>query len=263
MTRVSRYRNTLWVDSTRHWPQATSDAVKPVENLKSLENLDVVVGLQHPPTYTVGRRGLHKIDKQEQDRLTSLGAAYRETLRGGEITFHGPGQLVIYPILNLRRHDVKLRDYIHILEEATIRTCNEYGIQAGRTSDTGVWVDHQNKIAAIGVHARRFVTSHGIALNCNTDLSWFNQITPCGIPDKGVTSLQAELDKQRQPAARPNAQASNASPDFYDMKIPSVTVSAVFPVWLRNFGQLLGVNTAPLLQTDPGVAQKIRNIQKL
>lgn len=150
--------------------------------------------VEHKPVYTIGIR-TSGYDASEEQRLNSLGAEFYRTNRGGLITFHGPGQLVAYPILNLNAFTKSMKWYICTLEETIIQMCKlSFGIKASRSSDTGVWVD-QNKICAIGVHGRRYVTTHGLALNCDIDLKWFSHVVPCGIPDKGVASLTSVLKK--------------------------------------------------------------------
>uniref|UniRef100_A0A9J7XDQ5 lipoyl(octanoyl) transferase n=1 Tax=Cyprinus carpio carpio TaxID=630221 RepID=A0A9J7XDQ5_CYPCA len=114
--------------------------------------------------------------------------------RGGLITFHGPGQLVCYPVLNLGCFRKSVRWYVCELERTVIKTCAQFGIEASTSPDTGVWAG-DNKICAIGIHCGRYITSHGLALNCNTDMSWFDNIVPCGIMGKGVTSLSRELGR--------------------------------------------------------------------
>ncbi|KAL4706821.1 hypothetical protein ACJJTC_010055 [Scirpophaga incertulas] len=152
-------------------------------------NYDTVLFVEHKPVYTVGIRD--DTSKSEILRLQDLGAEFRKTNRGGLITFHGPGQLVVYPVINLKHFTASVKWYVHSLEETVIKMCEELGIKANRSPHTGVWIG-DNKIAAIGVHASRYVTTHGISLNCDNDLSWFKYIDPCGIKDKGVTSLTQE-----------------------------------------------------------------------
>ncbi|XP_011312097.1 putative lipoyltransferase 2, mitochondrial [Fopius arisanus] len=148
--------------------------------------------IEHNPVYTVGIR--HK-DYTEEDitNLKSTGAEFHKTNRGGLITFHGPGQLVVYPIINLRDFQPSVRWYVCQIEKMIIRLCAEFGIKGETSPDTGVWV-RDKKICAIGIHGSRYVTTHGLGLNCNTDLKWFEHIVPCGIEGKGVTSLSRELD---------------------------------------------------------------------
>ncbi|XP_059048991.1 putative lipoyltransferase 2, mitochondrial [Achroia grisella] len=158
--------------------------------MKGIEtNYDTLLLVEHKPVYTVGIRD--ETPKSDVLRLRELGAEFKKTNRGGLITFHGPGQLVAYPIINLKHFKPSVKCYVHNLEETVIQICDELGIKANRSPHTGVWVD-DNKVAAIGVHASRYITTHGIALNCDNDLSWFDHIDPCGIKDKGVTSLTKE-----------------------------------------------------------------------
>ncbi|XP_029457933.1 putative lipoyltransferase 2, mitochondrial [Rhinatrema bivittatum] len=148
---------------------------------------------EHEPVYTVGlRRGPYP--QAEEARLRRLGAAFHRTERGGLVTFHGPGQLVCYPLLDLRALRLSLRAYVAELEETALGLCRRFEVQARRSPDTGVWV-RDDKICAIGVHCGRFITSHGLALNCNMDLTWFDHIVPCGLEGKGVTSLSRELNR--------------------------------------------------------------------
>ncbi|XP_014203963.1 putative lipoyltransferase 2, mitochondrial [Copidosoma floridanum] len=150
-----------------------------------------LVLLEHNPVYTVGIRNKGYTEKDEA-RLRSLNADFYRTNRGGLITFHGPGQLVAYPVINLKKFESNVRCYVSQIEKMIIRLCAEFGLRGKTSPDTGVWIEDR-KICAIGIHASRYITSHGLALNCNTDLSWFEHIVPCGIEDKGVTSLSKEL----------------------------------------------------------------------
>ena len=136
-----------------------------------------------------------------QALLDTRGVEVHEAERGGDVTFHGPGQLVVYPIVDLQVHKPDLHWYLRMLEEACIRVCDGFGIEAGRQKgQTGVWVDGR-KIASIGVHARQWVTWHGFALNVTTDLSFFDLMVPCGIPDVRMTSIAAELVSRGEPVA--------------------------------------------------------------
>ena len=149
---------------------------------------DSLLLLEHPPTYTLGRRTEASHLLLPRERLERLGAAVVDVDRGGQATYHGPGQLVGYPIVGLRGWGGP-REYVRALETVLIGTLDYYGVQAGRVDGlTGVWVGDR-KIAAIGVKVSRGVTSHGFALNVTTDLSWFDHIIPCGVHDKEVTSL--------------------------------------------------------------------------
>ena len=154
--------------------------------------------VEHAPVYTLGKNGRNENLLIPQAYLESLGASFFHIDRGGDITFHGPGQLVGYPILDLEQIGIGLRDYIAALEEAAIRTVAHYGIQADRIAGaSGVWLDvatpRPRKICAIGVRSSRFVTMHGFALNVSTDLEWFDRIHPCGFTDRGVTSIEKEV----------------------------------------------------------------------
>lgn len=153
---------------------------------------------EHNPVYTLGRHGNDNNLLIDKHRLQQLGAEVKRVDRGGDITFHGPGQLVCYPILDLEHYHLGLKQYLHTLEEAVIRTCSDYGIHSSRVNGaTGVWLDvhlpKERKICAMGVRSSHFITMHGLALNVNTDLNFFNYINPCGFTDKGVTSIKQEL----------------------------------------------------------------------
>ncbi|KAE9555648.1 hypothetical protein FO519_001119 [Halicephalobus sp. NKZ332] len=163
---------------------------------------------EHYPTYTVGLRG-HLYSEEEEARLKSIGAEFHRIKRGGMITYHGPGQLVAYPVFDLRT--IRLREnnsrsglslgvkaFVNSVEEVLIQLLtDDYRIPGvSRTEDTGVWVDGYRKIAAIGIQVRHGITSHGLALNCNTDLSWFDLIVPCGLEGKESTSITKELSRE-------------------------------------------------------------------
>jgi lipoyl(octanoyl) transferase len=156
---------------------------------------DRLLLLEHFPVYTLGRGGDPSNLLAGPARLRELGAEFVRIDRGGDITFHGPGQLVAYPIVELR-DPLDLRRYVRTLEAAIISTAAAYGVEAQRLDGaTGVWVEGHRKLAAIGVRVRRGVTTHGLALNVNTDLRWFAEMIPCGIRDKEVTSLRGELGR--------------------------------------------------------------------
>ena len=155
---------------------------------------DTLLLLEHPPTYTLGRRDKPSNMLLPRESLEALGARVIEADRGGEITFHGPGQLVGYPIVSLRNRGGPLK-YVRALEATLIAALDAFGIRAGCIKGlTGVWANDA-KIAAIGVRVSRGVTSHGFALNVGTDLDWFRHIVPCGIPDREVTSMERLLGK--------------------------------------------------------------------
>lgn len=156
----------------------------------------------HPHVYTLGKSGKPENLLLDEKGLEAKNAQYYKINRGGDITYHGPGQLVGYPILDLDNFFTDIHKYLRLLEEAVILTLAEYGIAAGRIDGlTGVWIDHiaqknPRKICALGVKSSRWVTMHGFAFNINTDLDYFNNIIPCGIDDKAVTSMQKELGRQ-------------------------------------------------------------------
>lgn len=157
---------------------------------------------EHPHVYTIGKSGKESNLLINEDALKRRGASLYKINRGGDITYHGPGQLVGYPILDLDNFNLSIKSYIDQLEEVIIRSLNSFGINSTRSEGaTGVWLDADNpikarKICAIGVRTSHWVSMHGFALNVNTDLSYFDSIIPCGIQGKSVTSLQKELGKE-------------------------------------------------------------------
>jgi lipoyl(octanoyl) transferase len=154
---------------------------------------DMLLLLEHPPVVTLGRTAKEAHIVSSPERLRARGVEVHEVERGGDVTFHGPGQLVGYPIVDLKRHRKDLHWYLRQVEEALIVALGDVGIEAERNSGyTGVWT-HGRKIASIGVHARDWVTWHGFALNVTTDLSYFDLIVPCGIPQVQMTSVVREL----------------------------------------------------------------------
>ncbi|KAM0718220.1 hypothetical protein Q7P37_006552 [Cladosporium fusiforme] len=150
-----------------------------------------VLTAQFHPVYTCGRREVGNVTAQQIAHLTATGAEFHEAQRGGQTTFHGPGQLVAYPIIDLKRHALTPRCYVHLLERVVMKTCAHYGVDTRRTENPGVWYDEDRKICAVGVHLRRNVSSHGIGLNVSTDLGWLDRIVACGMEDKRATSLEA------------------------------------------------------------------------
>jgi len=153
---------------------------------------------EHPHVYTLGKSGDEKNLLIKKEDLHTIQASYYAINRGGDITYHGPGQLVVYPVIDLENFFTDIHQYMRLLEEAVIQTLQEFQISAGRIKGlTGVWIDFENgaprKICALGVKTSRWVTMHGLAFNVNTDLNYFNHIVPCGIDDKAVTSLQKEM----------------------------------------------------------------------
>lgn len=157
--------------------------------------------VEHFPVYTLGKSGNEANLLINAIQLRARQAEFIQVDRGGDITFHGLGQLVVYPVLDLECFHLGIKEYVHRLEEVVIRVLKEYGIEGERLEGaTGVWLEahtaRARKICAIGVKCSRYVTMHGFALNVNTDLTYFNAIHPCGFVDKGVTSLARELDRE-------------------------------------------------------------------
>ena len=168
-------------------------------DLPQPENFLLMV--EHPPVFTLGKSGKAEHVLTDEKTLTLMGAEVVPVNRGGDITFHGPGQIVIYPILDLDQFFTDIHKYLRFLEEAVIQVLAHYDIQGERSQgETGVWIeaqgDYPRKICAMGVRAARWVTMHGLAFNINTDLSWFDHIVPCGIQGKAVASLQNELKRE-------------------------------------------------------------------
>ncbi len=158
--------------------------------------------VEHPHVYTLGKSGDFENLLLNEKQLEAKGATFYKINRGGDITYHGPGQIVGYPILDLENFFTDIHKYLRFLEEAIILTLEEYGLKSGRSDgETGVWLDvgtpFARKICALGVRASRWVTMHGFALNVNVDLGYFDNIIPCGIRGKGVTSLHVELGVEK------------------------------------------------------------------
>lgn len=154
--------------------------------------------VEHNPVVTLGKHAKENNVLFSEEMLHERGVGVFHIERGGDVTYHGPGQLVAYPIVDLERHHLGVKDYVNLLEETVIRTIAEFGVKGERVPGaSGVWIDagtpFERKICALGVKCSRFITMHGLALNVNTDLSGFSLINPCGFTDKGVTSLAREL----------------------------------------------------------------------
>ncbi|MDQ6610546.1 MAG: lipoyl(octanoyl) transferase LipB [Bacteroidota bacterium] len=180
------------------WPSAGTGST----NNHPPSTVNYLLFVEHPPVYTLGKSGKMGHLLINEAARQAKGIEFYETNRGGDITFHGPDQIVGYPILDLEKFYTDIGRYLRELEEVIILTLNEYGIWAGRSpGETGVWIDalikgRERKICAMGVRCSRWITMHGFALNVNTDLTYFNHIIPCGIQNKKVTSLKEELSKQ-------------------------------------------------------------------
>lgn len=176
-------------------------ANRKLPEAEQIATRDTLLFVEHPHVYTMGKSGDLGNLLADDERLKAINAEFFRTNRGGDITYHGPGQLVGYPILDLDEYFTDIHLYLRTLEEVIIATLAEYGIQGDRSpGETGVWLDvgspFARKICAMGVRASRWVTMHGWAFNLNTDLRYFEYIIPCGIKDKAVTSLQRELGRR-------------------------------------------------------------------
>lgn len=174
--------------------QKRANRVQP----ETVKTNNYLLWVEHPPVITLGKSGKMDHLLLNEKNLKDKGIEFYHTNRGGDITFHGPGQIVGYPIFDLDHFFTDIHRYLRYLEQAVINTLEEYGIQGNRSNgETGVWLDagtpFARKICAMGVRASRWVTMHGFAFNINTDLQYFDHIVPCGIQGKGVTSLQKEL----------------------------------------------------------------------
>lgn len=174
----------------------------PPQNTPTSEGLGHFLFCEHPPVYTLGKAGKKEHLLLSEAELSARGIDFYAINRGGDITFHGIGQVVGYPIFDLELFSPDIWRYVRQVEEAAIRVCTDYGIAAHRIEgESGAWLSNSDgtaarKICAIGIHLSRWVTMHGFAFNVNTDLSYFKHIIPCGITDKGVTSLEQELGER-------------------------------------------------------------------
>lgn len=177
---------------------------RKIENRNSeeqIQTLNHLLFVEHPHVYTLGKSGKEEHLLLDEIQLKEKEATYYKINRGGDITYHGPGQLVAYPIFDLDHFFSDIHKYLRFLEEAVIQTLQEFGIEAGRVEGlTGVWIDGETnnprKICAMGVKSSRWVTMHGIGFNVNSNLDYFGYIVPCGIDDKAVTSMKQELGKE-------------------------------------------------------------------
>jgi lipoyl(octanoyl) transferase len=177
------------------------DSMLTNKNAEIKNNSHYLLFCEHPHVFTIGKHGNQSNLLVNSEKLESEGIEFFNIDRGGDITYHGPGQLVVYPIFDLDEFGINTREYVYRLEESVIQTLNYFSIYAERLPGAaGIWLDpHINgksrKICAIGVKSSRRITMHGLALNVTTDLSYFNYMNPCGFIDKGVSSIQAELGK--------------------------------------------------------------------
>ena len=188
-----------WRKSRDLLPAEAGTQSLPLVETDITDTINYLLFVEHPPVYTLGKAGHEEHLLLPEAEIKEQGIDFVRTNRGGDITFHGPGQIVGYPILDLEKFGTDIGMYLRNLEETIIRTLADYGIRGDRSrGETGVWLDpgmpgKARKIAALGVRCSRWITMHGWALNVNTDLSYFSYIIPCGIKDKAVTSMQNEL----------------------------------------------------------------------
>lgn len=183
-----------------------------------------LIFVEHPHVYTLGKSGDLANLLLDEKQLAEKGATFYKINRGGDITYHGPGQIVGYPILDLENFFTDIHKYLRFLEEMVILTLAEYGLKAERShGETGVWLDvgtpFARKICAMGVRASRWVTMHGFALNVNADLGYFDNIVPCGIKDKSVTSLNVELGKSEIPVEEVKQKLKNHFAELFEAKL--------------------------------------------
>jgi lipoyl(octanoyl) transferase len=197
MVKQSTYRKFDYIDLDFIEYDKAWDLQKDVFKLRTSDEInDTFFLLEHPHTYTLGKVADRKNLVSDEAYLNKYGIKVYDIDRGGDITYHGPGQIVGYPIIKLSNWKEDTHLYLRTLEQIIIDVCADYGLETGRVEGlTGVWIEDR-KIAAIGIKVSRWVTMHGFAFNINTDLNLFNGIIPCGITDKKVTSLQNELNKK-------------------------------------------------------------------
>ena len=220
----------LWVDALGQRPYGeVLDLQRELARARVSGELaqDVLLLVEHPPVVTLGRSAKEGHLIIPRGALAERGIEVHEVERGGDVTFHGPGQLVGYPILDLRRHKRDLHWYLRQLEEVLIRAVAQYGVAAERTpAYTGVWTGGR-KLASIGVHAREWVTWHGFALNVTTDLSFFDLIVPCGIQAVTMTSVARELAGAKPPSPTEiGVVVANALGDVFSLKPREIRTSA-------------------------------------
>ena len=187
-----------WEEQERLFNTTIQEKIQIRNGESTIITKNYLLFCEHPHVYTLGKSGSESNLLLDDEGLKDNDATYYKINRGGDITYHGPGQLVAYPIFDLDQFFTDIHKYMRFLEEAVIQTLNEFGIVGGRVEGlTGVWIDcdspHPRKICAMGVKSSRWVTMHGIGFNVNSDLSYFSHIIPCGIDDKAVTSMQREL----------------------------------------------------------------------
>jgi len=196
----------------------------------NLETPNYFILVEHPHVYTLGKSGDLSNLLISEAKLDEIGATYYKINRGGDITYHGPGQIVGYPIIDLENFFSDIHKYLRFLEEMVIRTLDEYGLKAERSKgETGVWLDvgtpFARKICAMGVRASRWVTMHGFALNVNANLGYFDHMIPCGIRGKAVTSLNIELGKAEVPMSEVKQKLLKHFAELFEAEMQEITTS--------------------------------------
>ena len=224
MSYCVEYKDIGLTDYKKAWDYQEQLFDQLLESKKKGEiSVGTLIFVEHPHVYTLGKSGSEANLLLDYIQLRAKDASFYRTDRGGDITYHGPGQIVGYPIFNLEALGIGIKQYMSGLEEAVIRTAGEYGLKGERLEGgTGVWLDpgvpgKARKICAIGVKASRFITMHGFAFNVNTDLSYFDHINPCGFTDKGVTSLEKELGGKQDIEKAKNILRNNLR-DLFDLE---------------------------------------------
>lgn len=211
----------------------------------------VMLFVEHPHVFTLGKNGSAANLLLTETELRERDATFFHIDRGGDITYHGPGQIVGYPILDLDRFFTDIHRYLRELEESIIRTCADYGLEAGRVAGrTGVWIGpdaqgDERKIAALGIRCSRWVTMHGLAFNVNPDLRYFSYIVPCGISDRGVTSLSAELGGAPLDQRAVSARLTGHLATLFDADITELEGDQAY-AFLRDY---LGTDSLPMPDT--------------
>jgi len=207
-TRLVQVQDLGLIDYKEAWDLQESLLKESVElkvanrtNESGLSPINHLLFCEHPHDYTLGKSGKPEHLLLDEKQLAQVSASYYKINRGGDITYHGPGQLVMYPIIDLEQFFTDFHKYLRFLEDAVILTLQDYGVKSDRSGGlTGVWIEPNTpsarKICAMGVKCSRWITMHGIGFNINSDLSYFSNIVPCGIDDKEVTSLEKELGRK-------------------------------------------------------------------
>ena len=244
------------------YAQACAWQAELVARRKAGEIPDLLVLCQHPPVITLGRNARRENLLLPEEELARRGVEVHASNRGGDVTFHGPGQLVGYPIIDLSGWRKDVAAYVRALEEVLIRTASTVGVEAGRKAAprqkrqlyTGVWVGEE-KLAAIGVHISRWITSHGFALNVTTDVNYFDLIVPCGIADKSVTSLERLCEPSGILRLRPSTLLGTGSGQagqgsrWPERNRDSTLMAAVKPAVVKHFGEVFD-RTMEIVEPD-------------